>query len=84
MDQPTSKQYDPARIEVTTLHVDRACADGKICDRVTDIGHPDYLYVIATPETDPTIIAAHAGHIGPGEQLMRWKRRSGLPEIPPT
>lgn len=84
MDQPDRQPFNPDRIEVTTLHVDSDCPDGQICDRITDIGHPDYLYLIATPETDLKIIAAHAKHIGPGEQLMRWKRRTGLPEVPPA
>lgn len=78
------RPFDPNRIEVRTVHTDPLCTDGNTCDRLTDIGHPDHLYFIATPEDDPAIIAAHARHIGSGEQLMRWKRTTGLPEVPST
>lgn len=78
------QSFDPTRITVRTLHVDNHCPDINSCDRVTDTGHPAYLHFVATPETDPAIIAAHAHLIGPGEQLMRWKRRTGLPEVPPA
>jgi hypothetical protein len=78
------RPFDPDRIEVRTVHVDGSCPDTHTCDRVTDIDHPDCLFIVATPEADPAILAAHAELLGPGEQLMRWKRRTGMPAVPPA
>ncbi len=76
--------FDQAQMEVRTVHVDPNCPDTNTCDRITDVGHPDRLFLVATPETDPAILAAHAHLLGPGEQLMRWKRRTGMPQIDPA
>lgn len=59
-----------------------SCADDETCPKITDAGHPDDLHVIAVPETDPAVLAAHAKHMGPGEILVRFPRRH-LPEVSP-
>lgn len=70
--------HDANRVTVTVLR--GTCADTDTCPKITDTGHPDFLHAVAVPETDPAILAAHEGHIGPGEVLVRLIR-AHLPEL---
>ena len=72
MDQPTG----PLRVRVLR----GACADDETCPKITDAGHPTDLHMVVVPETDPDVLAAHAGHIGEGEILVRFPR-AYLPEV---
>lgn len=56
-----------------------SCADDETCTKITDIGDPEWVYVITEKVDDPAILAAHARHMNPAtEQLGRY-RRSDLP-----
>lgn len=76
--QPT---HDP---EVTVLAIDSDCPDNNTCRAVLDAGDPEFLHMVVTDETDPAMLARLASRVGPGERLVRWPRRLGLPEVPPT
>jgi len=51
-------------VQVTVLR-----GDNYSCPAITDIGDPEFLYFIATPVTDPEVLAAHASR--------GWPRTSG-------
>lgn len=73
--------HDP---EVTVLLIDGDCADNITCRAVLDAGDPDYLHLVVTDETSPAMLGRLASRIGPGERVVRWPRRLGLPEVPPS
>lgn len=76
--QPT---HDP---EVTVLVIDSDCPDNNTCRAVLDAGDPEFLHMVVTDETDPATLARLASRVGPGERLVRWPRRLGLPEVRPA
>jgi hypothetical protein len=78
MDQPI---HDP---EVRVLVIDSLCPDGNTCRAVLDAGDPEYLHMVVTEETDPAVLARLSSRVGQGEMVVRWPRRIGLPEVPPT
>lgn len=73
--------HDPP-IEVTVLRgSDPACPDGNSCPTVTRVTQrPGRHYLVATPETDPAVLAAHAPYMGPGEVLV-WQPDDLVPEV---
>lgn len=73
--------HDP---EVTVLAIDNDCPDNWTCRAILDAGDPEYLHLVVTDETDPAMLARLASRVGRGERLVRWPRRLGLPEVPPT
>lgn len=73
--------HDP---DVIVLVIDDSCPDNNTCQAVVDAGHPEFLHLVVTDETDLTVLARLASRIGPGERLVRWPRRLGLPEVPPA
>lgn len=73
--------HDP---EVKVLLVDNLCPDNNTCRAVLDAGDPEYLHLVVTDETDAATLHRLASRIGPGERLVRWPRRLGLPEVPPA
>lgn len=79
MTQTPQPTHDP---EVTVLLIDSDCADNITCRAVLDAGDPDYLHLVVTDETDPAMLGRLASRVGPGERVVRWPRRLGLPEVP--
>jgi hypothetical protein len=75
--QPT---HDP---EVTVLVIDSDCPDNNTCRAILDAGDPEFLHMVVTDETDQAMLVRLASRVGPGERLVRWPRRLGLPEVPP-
>lgn len=73
--------HDP---EVTALTIDSACPDNNTRRAILDTGDPKYLHMVVTDETDAATLARLASRIGPGERLVRWPRRMGLPAVPPA
>lgn len=73
--------HDP---EVKVLLVDTDCPDNNTCRAVLDTGGSEYLHLVVTDETDPAVLSRLASRVGPGERLVRWPRRLGLPEVPPA
>lgn len=73
--------HDP---EVTVLRIDGKCPDTNTCYAVLDAGDPEYLHLIVKNETRPEVLQRLASRIGPGEHVIRWPRRIGLPEVPPS
>jgi hypothetical protein len=74
------------QIEVTVLLRDNRCPDINTCAHILDVGDPEYLHMIVKDETDSSVLNHPdvAPKIGPGERLVRWPRRLGLPEVPPA
>ncbi len=66
-------------VQVTVLRGD-SCGDNYSCPAITDIGDPEFLYFIATPVTDPEVLAAHASRMAPHERLYRFPRKH-IPEV---
>ena len=56
------------------------CSEGDTCDKILDVGDPDFLHFVSTPETDEAVLAATARHRGPDEQLHRVPRWL-IPEV---
>jgi hypothetical protein len=77
----TQPAHDP---EVTVLVVDSDCPDNNTCRAILDAGDPEFLHMVVTDETDPAMLARLNSRVGPGERLVRWPRRLGLPEVPPA
>lgn len=73
--------HDP---EVKVLLVDLSCPDNNTCRAVLDTGAGEFLHLVVTDETDPDVLSRLASRVGPGERLVRWPRRLGLPEVPPA
>lgn len=73
--------HDP---EVQVLLVDTRCPDNNTCRAVLDAGDPDYLHLVVTDETRADMLRKLASRVGPGERVVRWPRRLGLPEVPPS
>lgn len=58
------------------------CDKRRVCEGVhTVAGRPGEYYVIVTEVTDPSILAAFAPRVGPGERLGRVERRI-IDEVP--
>lgn len=74
--------HDDQLIEVTVLRAnDPSCPDGNSCPAVTRVKQrPGRHYLIAVPETDPAVLAAHASRMGPGEVLV-WQPDDLVPEV---
>lgn len=77
----TQPIHDP---EVTVLVIDSDCPDNNTCRAILDAGDPEFLHMVVTDETEPAVLARLSSRVGPGERLVRWPRRLGLPEVPPT
>lgn len=71
-------ETDVAVPEVTVLR--GSCGDDETCPVQTTVStRPGRIYYVATIETDPDIVAAYAGRVGPGEILV-WQP-DDLPEV---
>lgn len=73
--------HDP---EVKVLLVDSDCPDNNTCRAILDAGDPEFLHLVVTDETRPDVLRKLASRRGPGERIVRWPRRLGLPEVPPA
>lgn len=68
-------------VEVTVLRSSGPCGDDEECPAVTRVSaRPGRHYFVGTPETDPEVLAAHAGKIGATEMLF-WEPSSLIPEL---
>lgn len=68
-------------IEVTVVRKAKDCSDDEECPTVTKVNaRPGRHYFVGILETDPEILAAHAGKIGPGEALF-WEPDTLIPEL---
>ena len=77
----TQPIHDP---EVTVLVIDSDCPDNNTCRAILDAGDPEFLHMVVTDETEPAVLARLSSRVGADERLVRWPRRLGLPEVPPT
>ena len=69
-------------MEITTLRTAaNQCPDIVNCPAVDVIdARPDRVYFIGNVETDPRILDAYAGRVGPGEAVF-WQPAELHPEI---
>lgn len=66
--------------KITVLR-DESCIEGDTCPLIARLDdHPELLYMVVKPETDPAKIAAFASRIGPGELLATFPAAL-LPEV---
>jgi len=77
----SSKRHDS---EVIVLRLHCECPDDEVCPAVLDAGDPEYLHLVVTDEDRPDVLARLASRVGPGERLVRWPRRAGMPEVSPS
>ena len=56
------------------------CADGDTCPKILDVGDPENLLLVGTPETITARLVAVGPHVGPDEVVYRVPRWL-IPEV---